>query len=313
MTTHVTDVRSNPNEQVVHAIRVIGKSDQRLAVFKAVYLGKRKIKSLPEVATASRLSKKRVLEVGLALASAGLFKKYRLNGRTVFEKDLWYATKRDQIVRGVSRPELVAKIPTKQEPHPRGRSGVITLRVPARRADCRAITIDDVASFERVRRQGVTSGQYSGSEESVKAGIQGIIGERGVFKDWGGERADLFTTRVRLDKTRVGAAFAFKGPGTKGKLVPGKLGKNGDQIQRLFEVVADVYFVQYVGQVDESVLKQMSTFALAASYLRGGRRVCYGVIDGEDTARLAAAYPKQFTRPLRRRASSRRARALEHK
>jgi hypothetical protein len=91
-------------------------------------------------------------------------------------------------------------------------------------------------------------------------------------------------------------ALAFKGRSTKGKLVPGELGKNGDQIQRLFEMPVDVFFVQYGGQVDESVYAQMQTAAIAASYVRGGRRVFFGVIDGTDPARLAAAYTRCFRR-----------------
>jgi hypothetical protein len=88
-------------------------------------------------------------------------------------------------------------------------------------------------------------------------------------------------------------AFAFKGPATKGKLTPGKLGKNGDQIQRLFGSAADVFFVQYHDQIDESVVEQMKRLAIANSVTED-KLVMYGVVDGDDTNRLIAAYPKQF-------------------
>jgi hypothetical protein len=80
---------------------------------------------------------------------------------------------------------------------------------------------------------------------------------------------------------------------SKGTLTPGKLGKNGDQIQRLFESPADVFFVQYHGQIDESVVHQMKKMAIANSVMED-KQIWYGVIDGDDTNRLLAAYPKQF-------------------
>lgn len=88
-------------------------------------------------------------------------------------------------------------------------------------------------------------------------------------------------------------AFAFKGPGKKGKLVPGKLGKNGDQIQRLFREAADVYIVQYHGQIDPSVPQQMQAHAVSKSHYTGGT-IYYGIIDGHDSERLRLAYSKAF-------------------
>ena len=35
------------------------------------------------------------------------------------------------------------------------------------------------------------------SESRFKKGIQRVVGEKGVFKDWGGETSDLWTTPVR--------------------------------------------------------------------------------------------------------------------
>jgi hypothetical protein len=119
--------------------------------------------------------------------------------------------------------------------------------------------------------------------------------EPGVKKDWGGEKNDLHTTRLRLKNSRLGAAFAFKGPGKKAKkLVPGMMGKNGDQIQRLFQTDAEVFFVQYWREIDESVLEQMRSFAVVKS-IADGNRVYYGVIDGTDSYRLYRAYPNDFS------------------
>ena len=89
-----------------------------------------------------------------------------------------------------------------------------------------------------------------------------------------------------------GAPYCW-GPATTGKLTPKKLGKNGDQIQRLFNSPADVFIVQYHSQIDESVVDQMKRFAIANSVTEN-KQVWFAVIDGDDTNRLISAFPKQF-------------------
>jgi hypothetical protein len=154
--------------------------------------------------------------------------------------------------------------------------------------------VPGIASFAKVRRIK-TGGTLptSVSEAIFKRGVQRILGEPGKFTDWGGEKNDLYSTRLRLKSSRVAAAFGFKGPGTKGRLVPGKMGKNGDQIQRLFHSEAEVFLVQYWREIDESVLTQMRTFATVKS-IADGRRICFGIIDGDDSYRLYQAYLSKF-------------------
>lgn len=113
------------------------------------------------------------------------------------------------------------------------------------------------------------------------------------FKDWGGEKSDLYSTRVKVGGKRLRAAIAFKGKATSGKLVPKKMGKNGDQINRLFDEPAEVFLVVYGGQIDSSIISQMQAFAMAQAM--SGRKIYYGVIDGTDLGRLLAAYPKSFS------------------
>jgi hypothetical protein len=154
------------------------------------------------------------------------------------------------------------------------------------------ITADDFDQFAKMKKVKSAPPQTV-SERAFKDGIQALIGETGKFQDWGGEPNDLFTSKARIQGSRRSIAFAFKGPGTSGRLTPAKLGKNGDQIQRLFLSPAEIFVVQYHGQIDQSVLTQMQAFATAKSF--GERRpIFYGVIDGDDTNRLLAAYPKQF-------------------
>ena len=131
-------------------------------------------------------------------------------------------------------------------------------------------------------------------EDKFKKGIKKILGEKGKFQDWGGEKNDLYTTRVKIDGKRVATAFAFKGPGKRGKLTPKMMGKNGDQIQRLFASgAADVYVLQYWAQIDESVVEQMKALATARSATER-KKIRYGVIDGIDSARIIKAYPRAF-------------------
>lgn len=131
-------------------------------------------------------------------------------------------------------------------------------------------------------------------ERKFKDGLKKILDEQGTFQDWGGETDDLFSTRLVLNKERRSVAFGLKGKGTSGILTPKKMGKRADQIQRLFRAQADVFIVQYNGQIDESIIEQMKNSAVAKSAAEG-RRVYYGVIDGQDTARILEAYANCFS------------------
>ena len=130
-------------------------------------------------------------------------------------------------------------------------------------------------------------------EATFKLGMQKVINEPFTQPDWGGEKGDLYSTRLRLQGKRTPTAFAFKGPGTTGPLTPAKMGKRGDQIANMFELDARIFFVQYWGQIDPATPNHMRAFAeFKAS--RRGQTIWYGTIDGDDSARLIAAYPAQF-------------------
>ncbi|MDP1750536.1 MAG: hypothetical protein Q8L22_13840, partial [Reyranella sp.] len=170
-------------------------------------------------------------------------------------------------------------------------SGPIRVTVQGVKVRIGEITCDDLDQFKAVKK--VKSAPFIRmSERKFKDGIQKLLGERGKFPDWGGEPNDLFTKALFRGK-RVSIAFAFKGPGMQGVLTPGKLGKNGDQIQRLFRSPADIFIVQYYGQIAESVLDQMKAWATLNS-VREGKKIWYGIINGDDSNRIMAAYPKKF-------------------
>jgi hypothetical protein len=293
MPLSVTDVRSSPSDQIAHAIEVLGHSRQRLAIFKAIYRGKKRVKTVNEIAIATGLDRIRVLQEGRLLADNQIVKQVRAAGITAYEKDPFYKAQKRKILRLTQDPVAFANLPTKTRPQAVWPE-TVTIRIPRSRIQARYITIDDIDSFDRVSRIRVEPMEYTKMAESrFKNGIAKILGEAGKFKDWGGERNDLYTSRVRISGRRIPAAFAFKGVGTRGILTPRLMGKNGDQIQRLFKTAAYVFIVQYWGQVAESVIEQMAEFAKAKSATEGSL-VFYGVIDGGDSNRLIKAYPQAF-------------------
>jgi hypothetical protein len=121
------------------------------------------------------------------------------------------------------------------------------------------------------------------SENDVKHYFASIIGEPYIGKDWGGEKSDLYSSRLTIEGVPVSAAFAFKGPGKKGKLTIHGMGKNGDQGLRLFEEPIDIGVVQHYTEIVPAVRNMLE----AVSRWRNSR---YMVIDGEMTARILSAY-----------------------
>lgn len=247
---------------------------------------------MTELIRSTGLLRTRVLDAGKKLADNKIVDQRRVNGATAYEKiDFFHAHKR-RIIALAKSPSRLKAFPTKRNAH---RSFSIQVGISQQRAQVSQITLDDIQTFRRAWNS--TSPTFLGdrfSETAFKLGLKAIVGEGGDFKDWGGEITDLFTTRLKILSKRRATGFALKGPGTKGKLTPGKMGKNGDQIQRLFEAPADVYLVQYCRQIDQSVITQMEKLAITKSVL-SGKRIWFGVIDGQDSDRIVRAYPAAFS------------------
>lgn len=291
MPTPVSDFASNAADQIAYAADKIGRSKQRAAVFEAICFGKKKRKTVADVVARTKLPRKRVLEEAAKLANAHLIEKAREDGAVVYYKLPALCANRKKILELAGSKEKLENYPTKVRPKTSGPT--IKIELPADAVRARHISVDDIDAFAAVRNVADPTPRQPLPETVFKRGVQQVIGEEGTFSDWGGESNDLFTTRLDLiGKRRIGA-FAFKGPGTSGKLTPGKMGKNGDQIQRLFQGPAEVFLVQYHGQIDQAVLDLMAQLAMAKS-VSDGREVWYGVIDGRDTRRLIDAYPDAF-------------------
>jgi len=298
MAQSVHDAVTNKNETLKHHADNLAKSKNRLAVFTEIYRGRGKPKTAKAIAAATNLSQTSVLTSGQQLVDANMATRNEVDeeGRKVigYGKNDFCRSNRDQILRLVANPVRRSALPTKQNPKAQQGLTQIRISIPKNLSQAEQVTIDDIDSFEAVR--GVQTGetQLSGMAESnFKNGIASILGEPAEFKDWGGEKSDLMTTRVRFCGRRIASAFAFKGPGQKGKLTPARMGKNGDQCQRLFSEPADLYFVQHWREIDPSVIELMQTFAIMRSTtLMKPIRFC--VIDGKDSARLVMAYPDHF-------------------
>lgn len=288
MPQSVADVRANRNETIVHVAAAIGKSRLKRDLFAAVYYGKKTRKPVSDLATRLGVSEKRVLTIGKDLVKQEVFSQAKVAGRVAYEKDPPVDVLKSQILRLVDKPARASKIPTKAHPQL-----TMTVMIPTQLVKVKPITIDDIDSFQRARSIA-PSGSYQEMPEKVfKAGIQKVVGEPFSPKDWGGEKGDLFTTRLRIGGKRCPAAFAFKGPGLRGALTPARMGKNGDQIQSMFDNDAQVFLVQHWAEIKPSILTALRAYATMKSGITG-ERIYYGVIDGEDSDRLIRAYPRQF-------------------
>lgn len=125
-------------------------------------------------------------------------------------------------------------------------------------------------------------------EDDVQSFFEQIIGEPFHLEDWGGESADLLTSRLTVDGRLTRAAFLLKGRGTRGKLTIRKRGKNGDQILKLLRAPADIYIIQHVDEIDEAVVSDLREKVQLK--LSQGTECSMCIIDGLDTARIFVAY-----------------------
>lgn len=124
-------------------------------------------------------------------------------------------------------------------------------------------------------------------EADIKRAFAELIGEGEIPKDWGGEQSDLFTARLTVQDERLRAAFAFKGPAKFHPMTFADLGKNGDQIVRLYAEPADILILQHCHTITTPVRAMMRAFAQQF----GNLRTCC-IIDGFDTLRILKTYSK---------------------
>ena len=154
---------------------------------------------------------------------------------------------------------------------------------------------EEIDSFERISE--VNEAEVADlfplvqlSEDEVKKHICDIIGHPFPQKDWGGEVCDIFCN-VRFRRRTVPSAFILKGKSYATRpLRISDLGKNGDQLVRMFSLPAELFVVQSNGPIDGAVYNQIQ--AQVAEKLMTNQPVYYLVMDGVQTARLLRSYGK---------------------
>lgn len=124
-------------------------------------------------------------------------------------------------------------------------------------------------------------------ESKIKMSIAEILHESTVPNDWGGEKSDLFSTNVSVDGQWLSTAFLFKGPAKFSPMKMIHLGKNGDQIERLFSEPANLLVLQHCHEITNPVRATMRAYAARIHDLR-----YFSIIDGYDTVRILKSYDK---------------------
>lgn len=136
-------------------------------------------------------------------------------------------------------------------------------------------------------------------EQVVKELICSLLCEYSVPSDWGGEESDVLSANLVIGGHRRTGAFLLKGPARFHPMNPADLGKNGDQLYRLFNIPAQIYIVQHCHTIGAAVRKQAEAFALARSFVAPCQIV---FMDGVTTARLLRAHGRwPTTAPVSRR------------
>ena len=267
----------------------------RQTVFECIYTGGNRPKSVDFIANATNLTNVRVLQIATPLAHKGYVVEQKEKGKKSFLKQKDLVSSRDKILRlARNRKRLKALADAKL-----GKVHV-TVKVNGQKSiRVDAITIDSIESFSKAHKIPATNVKVRNispkrlKESVFKYGIARILGDQGSFTDWGGEKNDLYSDFVKIGGKRIRMAIAFKGIATKPPLTIKKLGKNGDQIPRLFSSSAEVFLVQFEGQISEAVIEQMETYAIRKSK-ETGKLIRFGVVGAEDSSRLRVAYPKSF-------------------
>jgi hypothetical protein len=154
------------------------------------------------------------------------------------------------------------------------------------------IHAEQIDAFSDIKNsEKVTTGQLDLlkdiPESRIKDYFADIIREPFIPLDWGGERSDLYTSKIYFDGKPRSAAFAFKGPAKFKPLHPADLGKRGDQLIRLFDEPADIIFLQHCHKIETTVIKQMQGLASDPNHQR-----LFCVIDGAETIRILRTYGK---------------------
>lgn len=294
-TVHVRNVGGDKNDQIYSAYESIGESKQRLEVFLAICKGKKKEKSVTWIQKNTSLkNNKRVTEEAKKLADDEIITQldYKIEGETGYKKIDFLCKHKNKILKLIKNKHVRENFPTKINPKIKSsKSSIqIKLNLPKIGIHTKPISIQALDNFSKIKKMKSMDYNLERNEDDIKELFKNIAGEKGKFTDWGGEKNDLLTY-LTMNGKKILVAFAFKGKSKKNikKLRPMDMGKNGDQVERLFSSPAEAFFVQFVGQIDESILNRMEEQAILKSHYTG-KKIYYGIIDGSDTSKIFSAY-----------------------
>jgi hypothetical protein len=293
---HTTEFVATSEESIQTIAKELLTSDRKYKVFEAIYSGGNKPKTAATIAAATGLSEVPVLQLATPMAHKQYFEQVKPGNRIAFKKYKHINAVKHRIMKLAKNAKQLEKHVSARTP-----KQTILVQVNSRKRNeisVKETFIDDVEEFKRVRSLHATKLPRMSPkrlpEKVFKYGMASILGSKGKFQDWGGEKNDLYTSHVTIGGRRRSTAFAFKGPATSPPLTPAKLGSNADQMQRLYSTTADAFFVQFEGRIEETVKEQMLAHAIKKSH-ETGREVLYGVIALEDSHRLRAKYHSAFS------------------
>ena len=110
----VSDTGSNTEENIERAVKALGRSKPRLAVFEALYFHKKPVKTVQEISDRTKLDRKAVLTHGKHLVGSGLANQLRVGGDTAYRTIPFYQHHKQKILRLVEDPKKLEKMATKR-------------------------------------------------------------------------------------------------------------------------------------------------------------------------------------------------------
>jgi len=288
MTQVVTNPSADREEKIEHAAKFLRKSKQARDVFGLLYKGNKQCKSIEDMRCKIKGFNTLTYVAANRLAAENIIEK---RDKSTYCKIHFYTHNRDHILRLSKNSKRLRSYPTKRKVTLLREKNIFSFRT---NPQVKLISVDDIESFRKVKEisKGDLMSVKKMAERKINRGICNIL-KQNDKKDWGGERNDIFSTRVLIGGKRTASAFALKGRGTRGILVPKKMGKSGDQISRLFKSAAEAFFIVHNDLIDESIFDLILTHAIQKS-IETRKKIFYCIIDGGDLARLVEAYPSAF-------------------
>lgn len=139
--------------------------------------------------------------------------------------------------------------------------------------------------FQRRATQGAARAVAHMYEARLKELLASAIGEPFVPKDHGGERSDLFTSRMSIEGESTSAAFVLKAKAAPRTVHLRHLGKNGDQLVRATSEPVRLIVLGHTGNFDSLVRRRLEETAFYRTF-KERHPTRWLTLDGETLARI---------------------------